>query len=73
MAVVTYLVFGGEAYEEAGGWGDFIAATPTQTDASVAILTRYPRADFEWGHIVDADTLSVVATWDDRAKRWIDI
>ena len=72
IVVSRFLVFGGPGYYATGGFNDFIASFATLDDAlrfandpvfdeTVRKWRYMSRADWDWWHIFDADSMSIVA------------
>ena len=51
-----YLVFGGEAYYPAGGWGDFLE----DADDLKEVVCILKRNHTEWFQIVDTETMKEI-------------
>ena len=65
---VKYYLFVGDDYYAAGGWHDFRGVFITLEDA-ITIGMELITADKyknDWGHIVESDTLTIVAQYIDR-------
>lgn len=54
-----FLLFYDVAYYPTGGWGDFVSAHKTVGSAKVA--ADKAQSMWEWAHIVDAKTLTIIA------------
>lgn len=54
-----YLLFYGDAYYPAGGWGDFRGAFDTIEEAHAAYM-KAPGWKPDWWHVVDLETLKEI-------------
>lgn len=54
-----YLVFRSDYYYPSGGWNDFRTSVDTLEEAE-----KYPVAGFDWMHIVDTQTMEIVAHYE---------
>ncbi len=63
-AHIRYLVFVGDRYYPDGGWRDFIGGHAELTDAITAASTPSQVGSddrpYDWAHVVDLETLSIV-------------
>ena len=63
--MLQFVLFGGENYYPAGGWGDFQDTYATLEEAvaggSVYLNEGYGRWYTSWYHVVDLSTRSIVA------------
>lgn len=58
-----FLVFASQVYYPGGGWEDFLQSCDTLDEAKAA-AAAYQSPDFGagfWWHVVDRDTLTIVA------------
>ena len=53
-----YLLFGGDDYYPAGGWGDFLGDFDSVPDA-VAAAASHPMKP-QWAEVVDTETMATV-------------
>lgn len=80
----NFLLFGGEQYDKAGGWADFLKSYSTKEEAVSAarsmigeyVLTSRDVEEgcdgthIEWWHVVDLSEQKTVAScWDDEFDR----
>jgi flavin-binding protein dodecin len=62
-----YLVFAGTSYYASGGWLDFIGSAETLEEAAAEARRKTDADDcLDWHHIVDAETMTIVAGKDGR-------
>jgi hypothetical protein len=47
-----FLVFAGDTYYPAGGWGDFVSDHDTADEATVAAMSRHA----DWREVIDTET-----------------
>lgn len=68
MKTYPYLLFAGDTYYPNGGLEDFIDRFETIEEAKIEALKSHNYSDmsgtwiFDWWHIVDVNTLTIVAT-----------